>query len=119
MEPNKPGLAGGLLVHRALPRSASITATESSLFADVHQQSSLRLPGPLGRAPTRMGRRRNRLDSYDQYGIMGALSIYQRIDILWSAGIEMETATIDKDLMHLIALSTQEELIREIRSFLS
>jgi hypothetical protein len=119
MEPSKPELAGKLLVHRGLPRSASITATESSLFVDVHQQSSLRLPGPLRRAPTRTGRRRNKLDSYDQYSIVGALPIGRRIGILWSAGTEMETTTIDKDLMHLIALSTQEELVREIRSFLS
>ena len=119
MEPSKPGLVGKLLVHRGLPRSAFITATESGLFADVRQQSSLRLPGALGRAPTRTGRRRNKLDSYDQYSIVGALSIGRRIDILWSAGTEMETNTIGEDLMTLIALSTQEELVREIRSFLS
>ena len=119
MEPSKPGLVGKLLVHRGLPRSAFITATESGLFADVRQQSTLRLPGPLRRAPTRTGRRKNRLDSYDQYSIVGALSIGQRIDILWSAGTEMETAKIGKDLMLLISLSTQEELVREIRSFLS
>ena len=117
MEPSKPGLVGKLLVHRGLPRSAFITATESGLFADVRQQSSLRLP--LGRAPTRTGRRRNKLDSYDQYSIVGALSIGRRIDILWSAGTEMETNTIGENLMRLIALSTQEELVREIRSFLS
>jgi hypothetical protein len=117
IEPSKPGLVGKLLVHRGLPRSAFITATESGLFADVRQQSSLRLP--LGRAPTRTGRRRNKLDSYDQYSIVGALSIGRRIDILWSAGTEMETNTIGENLMRLIALSTQEELVREIRSFLS
>jgi hypothetical protein len=119
MEPSKPGLVGKLLVHRGLPRSAFITATESGLFADGRQQSSLRLPGALGRAPTRMGRQRNKLDSYDRYSIVGALSIGRRIDILWSAGTEIETNTIGKDLMPLIALSTQEELVREIRSFLS
>jgi hypothetical protein len=119
MEPSKPGLVGKLLVHRGLPRSAFITATESGLFTDARQQSSLRLPGTLGRAPTRTGRRRNKLDSYDQYSIVGALSIGWRIDILWLAGTEIETNTIDKDLIPLIALSTQEELVREIRSFLS
>lgn len=120
MEPSKPGLVGKLLVHRGLPRSAFIIATESSLFADdARQQSSLRLPGTLGRAPTRTGRRRNKLDSYDRYSIVGALSIGRRIDILWSAGTEMQTNTIGEDLMLLIALSTQEELVGEIRSFLS
>jgi hypothetical protein len=117
--PNKPGLVGNVLVYRGLPRSAFIAATESSLFANAPQQSSLQLPGTLRRAPTRTGRRRKKLDSYDQYSIVGALPISKRIDILWSAGTEMEAGTIGEDLMLLIALSTQEELVGEIRSFLS
>ena len=119
VEPSRPGLAGTVLVHRGLPQSSHMAATESSLFADPHSQSTLRLPTTLGRTPTRLGRRRTRLDAYDQYSIVGALSLAQRIDILWSAGTEAETKAMHENLMHFIALSTQEELVQEIRSFLS
>jgi hypothetical protein len=50
---------------------------------------------------------------------VGALSIDQRLDILWCDGTQMETKTVRADLMDLIAISTQEDLVREIRSFLS
>ena len=116
--PSRPGLIGTLLVYRGLRQSSYLAATESSLFADLHGQSHLRLPGALGRAPTRVGRRRTKLDAYDQYSIVGALPLDQRMHILWSAGVQTETRTVREDLMDLVALSTQEELVREIRSFL-
>lgn len=118
-EPSRPGVVGTLLVHRGLPQSSYAAVTESSLFADQRRQSSLRLLGPLGRAPTKLGRQRTQLDAYDQYTIVRALSVHQRVDMLWRAGTQLETKTMRDDLMLLIALSTQEELVQEIRSFLS
>jgi hypothetical protein len=118
-EPSRPGFVGTLLVHCGLPQTSYIAATESKLFDDMRRQSSLRLPGTLGRTPTRTGRRRTTLDAYDQYSIVRALSIDHRIDTLWCAGTQLESNTVRQDLLDLIGLSTQEELVREIRSFLS
>jgi hypothetical protein len=119
VEPSRPDLAGTLLLHRGLPQSSHTAVTESGPFADLCRQSTLRLPGLVGRTPTRMGRRRTRLEAYDRYTVVGALPIAQRLGILWGAGTPMETKPVREDLIHLIALSTQEDLVREIRSFLS
>jgi hypothetical protein len=120
VRPDRLGFIGTLLVHRGLPQCSHIIATESSQFADLGRQSTVRHAGPLGRTPTRMGRRAaTKLDEYDEYSIVGALSINHRVDILWCAGTEAETKAVREDVVHLIALSAQEDLVREIRSFLS
>jgi hypothetical protein len=58
-----------------------------------------------------MGRPRARLAAYDKYAVVGALPMDQRVDLLWCAGTPMETKPVREDLIHLIALSTQQDLV--------
>ena len=110
---------GTLLIHRGLPQSTSICATQSRIFPSLERKSTLRLPGVPGRTPTRTGPRRIKLHPYDQYSIIGILSMKQRVDILWATDGNTAATESPEDVTRLMVLSTQQDLVKEIRSFLS
>jgi hypothetical protein len=110
---------GRLLVYRGLTQSSAITATEAALFTERPQQSSLHLPGAKGAQSTiTTDQRPLKLDPVDQYTIASALTLLQRIDLLWSTGDSVEAPT-PEDVLNFVVLSTQQALHAEIHSFLS
>ena len=114
-----PRSIGTLLIHRGLPQSAALFTTQSGLFPGPERKSTLKLPGVPGRNPTRTGPRKTGLQPYDQYAIIGALSMKQRVDILWSTNGSTGAAKVPEDIIQLMILSTQQDLVKEIQSFLS
>ncbi len=118
-EHSNPRSIGTLLIHRGLPQSTLISTTQSRLFPGLERKSTLKLPGVPGRNPTRTGPGKTKLHLYDQYAIIGALSMKQRVDTLWATNDGAEVAGLPEEIIELIVLSTQQDLVKEIRSFLS
>ena len=110
---------GYLLIYRGLPHQTSIFTAQSGLFRNRRGESSLRLPGAAGvQSSVSRDHKTLEMEPYDQYSIISALTLTQRIDLIWSTGGFQSEKTIPDKLMDLLILSIQEDLISEISGFL-